>query len=58
MKGGEVRVMDSVWSDDGCSCGAEEGGRHVGDEVMREGGDLVGCALASRDLEDALLAGI
>lgn len=56
MTGGEVRVMDSVRSDDGCSCGAEEGGRHAGDEVLRGGGDVAGCASASRDLEDALLA--
>ena len=59
MTGGEVRVMESVRSDDGSSCGAEEGGgRHVGDEVSREGRDVAGCALASRDLEDALLAAI
>ena len=29
----ESRVMDSVWSDDGCSCDVEKERRHVGDEV-------------------------
>lgn len=59
----ESRVMDSVWSDDGCSCGVEEGGRHVGDEVLRGRKDVAECrcwelrSSASRDL-DALLATI
>ena len=44
--------MDSMWSDDGCSCGAEEGGRHVGDEELRGGN------VPSRDLVDALLAAL
>lgn len=57
MTGGEVRVMESVRSDDGSSCGAEEGGgRHVEDEVLGGGGDVAGCASASRDLDDARLA--
>ena len=49
-------------SDDGCSCGAEEGGRHIGDGVMR--GDVARCrcwwlhASARRVSKDALLAAI
>ena len=50
--------MASVRQDDGCSCGIEGGGRHVGDEVLRGGGDVAGCASTSRDLEDALRAAI
>ena len=60
----KTSVMDSVRPNDGCSCNAEEGGRHIGDEVLRGGGGVVRCrcwglcASASRDTEDALLAAI